>query len=239
MKIQKAKLVTHLQTTKRIHQMYDRFQEVRLNKYISECGVASRRASDTLIEQGRIKVNGKVAIVGMKIQAHDVVTFDHQVIKPQQTKVYLVLNKPVGIVTTTNQNIKNNIIDFLGYQEKVFPIGRLDKHTSGLILFTNDGDIVNKILKVEYGHEKEYIVKVDQKLTKSFIDQMEKGVEIYNPVSHQNQITLPTKVKPIDETSFYLTIQQGLNRQIRRMAESLGFKVVELKRIRIMHIQLG
>ncbi|MBN3490334.1 pseudouridine synthase [Acholeplasma equirhinis] len=212
---------------------------MRLNKYISECGVASRREADRMIEVGRIKVNGIKAVVGMQIKSTDEVTLDGKLITLKTEKIYIALNKPEGIVSTTDTAIKDNMITFMNYKEKIFPIGRLDKETSGLILLTNDGDIVNKILRVENGHEKEYIVEVDKKISNEFIDTMQSGVTIYNPVSHKNQKTMPAVLKPLDDTRFHLTIKQGLNRQIRRMTEALGYKVVKLQRIRIMHIELG
>ncbi|WP_240452999.1 pseudouridine synthase [Acholeplasma equirhinis] len=235
----KAKQYKKTEYTTREHLLYDAKEMIRLNKYISECGVASRREADRMIEVGRIKVNGIKAVVGMQIKSTDEVTLDGKLITLKTEKIYIALNKPEGIVSTTDTAIKDNMITFMNYKEKIFPIGRLDKETSGLILLTNDGDIVNKILRVENGHEKEYIVEVDKKISNEFIDTMQSGVTIYNPVSHKNQKTMPAVLKPLDDTRFHLTIKQGLNRQIRRMTEALGYKVVKLQRIRIMHIELG
>lgn len=212
---------------------------IRLNLYISKTGVASRRGADLLIQHGRIKVNDKLAIVGMQITSNDVVKLDNKIITPLEEKFYIVLNKPVGIVSTTDTAVLGNMITFMDFKEKIFPVGRLDKDSSGLILLTNDGSIVNKILRVENGHDKEYHVTLNKPYDKYFIKAMSDGVEIYNPVQHEKQRTLPSLLKPIDNKSFSLTIRQGLNRQIRRMADSLGYKVDALKRVRIMHIELG
>ncbi len=211
---------------------------IRLNKYISDSGVASRREADKMIEVKRIKINDKIALVGTKVYPNDIVKLDGKVITPLKNRVYIALHKPVGIVSTTDTAISGNMITFMNYNEKIFPIGRLDKDSSGLILLTNDGDIVNKILRAENGHEKEYIVTVDKPITQEFINLIESGVLIYNPVSHKNQKTLPTKVTKISEFAFKLILKQGLNRQIRRMADCLGYHVVKLQRIRIMHIKL-
>ncbi|WP_162146830.1 pseudouridine synthase [Acholeplasma granularum] len=213
-------------------------ETLRLNLYISKTGVSSRRGADTLIEHGRIKVNGKVATVGMQINKTDIVTLDNKEIRPLKEKVYILLNKPKGIVSTTDTAISGNMITYMNYPEKIFPIGRLDKDSTGLILLTNDGSIVNKILRVENGHDKEYLVTLNKPYDEYFTKALESGVTIYNPVLHKNQKTLPSKLEVVDEYSFKLTIKQGLNRQIRRMADSLGYKVIELKRIRIMHILL-
>lgn len=213
-------------------------ESIRLNKYISDAGVASRREADKMIEVKRVKVNGKIAEVGTKIFSDDIVMVDNKIITPKQEKVYIALHKPAGIISTTDTAIRGNMITFMNYPEKIFPVGRLDKDSTGLILLSNDGDIVNKILRVENKHDKEYYVTVDKKITKDFVDQMENGVIIYNPVQHKNQRTLPCQIKVINEQAFYITIQQGLNRQIRRMCEALGYHVVELKRERIMHIHL-
>ena len=235
----KAKLYNKTEYADLNRELYDDKETIRLNKYISESGVASRWEADRMIEVGRIKVNGKVAVVGTKIKADDVVTLDNKVITPKTTKIYLALNKPAGIVSTTDTAIDGNMTTFMDYKEKIFPIGRLDKDTTGLILLTNDGDIVNKILRVENGHDKEYIVEVNKDITDDFIEQMTQGVMIYNPVTHQNQRTLPADIQQIANRKFKLIIRQGLNRQIRRMCDALGYKVESLERIRIMHIHLG
>lgn len=213
-------------------------ESIRLNKYISDSGVASRREADKMIEFKRIKVNDKIALVGTKIFPDDVVKLDNKIISPLTNRVYIALNKPVGIVSTTDTAISGNMITFMDYKEKIFPIGRLDKDSSGLILLTNDGNVVNKILRAENGHEKEYIVTVDKPITDEFIQLIQTGVQIYNPVTHMNQKTLPTKVTKLTDNTFKLILKQGLNRQIRRMADSLGYHVIKLERIRIMHILL-
>lgn len=214
-------------------------EAIRLNKYISDSGVASRREADKMIEVKRVKVNGKIAEVGTKIFSDDVVMVDNKVITPKLDKVYIALHKPIGVVSTTDTAIIGNMITFMNYKEKIFPVGRLDKDSSGLILLSNDGDIVNKILRVENGHDKEYFVKVDKKINKDFITQMQSGVVIYNPVQHKNQRTLPCVIKQIDDYSFNIILTQGLNRQIRRMCEALGYHVEVLRRDRIMHIYLN
>ncbi|VEU82338.1 pseudouridine synthase [Acholeplasma hippikon] len=214
-------------------------ETIRLNKYISDAGVASRREADKMIEVKRVKVNGKIAEVGTRIYPDDIVMVDNKVISPKQDKVYIALHKPIGIISTTDTAIKGNMITFMNYKEKIFPVGRLDKDSSGLILLSNDGDIVNKILRVENGHDKEYFVKVDKKITKDFVTQMESGVIIYNPVQHKNQRTLPCEIIQVDEYSFRITLKQGLNRQIRRMCEALGYHVEVLRRDRIMTIHLN
>jgi len=216
----------------------DKKDEIRLNLYISKTGVASRRGADSLIEHGRIKVNEKPAVVGMQVSKNDIVTLDNNIIKPLTEKFYIILNKPEGIVSTTDTAINGNVITFMNFKEKIFPVGRLDKDSTGLILLTNDGSIVNKILRVENGHDKEYIVTLNKPYDDFFINEMKSGVKIYNPVLHEKQVTMPSIIKPIDDTSFSLTIRQGLNRQIRRMADSLGYRVDALKRVRIMHINL-
>lgn len=217
----------------------DEKESLRLNLYISKTGVASRRGADKLIEMGRIKVNDEKAVLGMQITADDKVTLDDQVIKPLEEKYYILLNKPAGIVSTTDTAIKNNMITYMNFHEKIFPVGRLDKDSTGLILLTNDGSIVNKILRVENGHDKEYHVTLNKPYDQFFIDHMTSGVKIYNPVAQEKQKTLPSILKPIDELSFSLIIRQGLNRQIRRMADSLGYRVTDLKRVRIMHLTIN
>lgn len=211
----------------------------RLNKYISETGLASRREADRLINDGFVKVNNEVATTGMQVFSNDIVQLRGKVISKVSNFSYILLNKESGIVSTTDQSIKGNIVDYVGYSETIFPIGRLDKETTGLILLTNDGDIVNKLLRVENGHDKEYLVKVDKPISDDFVDKMKNGVLIYNPVSHKHQITLPTKVVQVNTYTFKLTLRQGLNRQIRRMTKALDYNTVELKRIRMIHLTLG
>lgn len=213
--------------------MEDNIIKTRLNKYISESGICSRREADKYIESGKVTINGETAEVGSKVSPEDVVIVNGRRINPKSKKVYLALNKPVGITCTTELNVKGNIITFLNYPERIFPIGRLDKPSEGLIFLTNDGDIVNKILRAGNNHEKEYIVSVDKPIDKNFIASMEKGVPILDTV------TKPCKVKKIGKCTFNIVLTQGLNRQIRRMCEYLGYKVTSLKRVRIMNVDLG
>lgn len=209
-------------------------KETRINKYLSEAGYCSRRAADKLVEQGRVTINGKVPEMGTKVQEGDSVEVDGKRITNENTElVYLALNKPVGIVCTTDNRVeKDNIVDFVNYPERIFPIGRLDKPSEGLILLTNDGDIVNKILRARNNHEKEYIVQVNKTINQDFIDQMGSGVPILDT------ITRKCRVEQLNKNTFKIVLTQGLNRQIRRMCEYLGYDVVKLKRTRIMNIQL-
>ncbi|MDC1492613.1 23S rRNA pseudouridine(2604) synthase RluF [Flavobacteriaceae bacterium] len=207
---------------------------IRLNKYLSEIGYCSRRAGDKLIESGRVYINNEVATLGQKICVNDEIKVDDKILKAEKKKkIYLALNKPIGIVCTTDTKVeKDNIIDFINYSERIFPIGRLDKPSSGLILLTNDGDIVNKILRTEHNHEKEYLVKVDKPLSQTIIDRMSKGVPILDT------ITKECKIKKYGSNEFKIILTQGLNRQIRRMCEYFNYKVISLERIRIMNIPL-
>ncbi|MDB3926930.1 23S rRNA pseudouridine(2604) synthase RluF [Flavobacteriales bacterium] len=209
-------------------------KETRINKYLSEAGYCSRRAADKLIEEGRVTINGEVPLMGTKIIEGDVVKVDGKsVVKKDEKAVYLVLNKPRGIVCTTDTRVeKDNIIDFLNYPKRIFPIGRLDKASEGLILMTNDGDIVNKILRARNNHEKEYIVQVNKPIDNDFIKKMSQGVPILDTV------TRPCKVEQLSRVRFKIILTQGLNRQIRRMCEYLGYHVQQLKRVRIMNIHL-
>lgn len=207
---------------------------MRINKFLSETGITSRRGADKFIDAGRVTINGKPAELGSKVEAGDEVRVDGKVIEqPKQQYVYLVLNKPVGITSTTERHIEGNIVDFVNHPERIFHVGRLDKDSEGLILLTNDGDIVNEILRAENEHEKEYIVKVDMPITESFLAKMEEGVEILDTK------TLPAKADKLSTYTFKLTIRQGLNRQIRRMCTALGYEVRALQRVRIMNILLG
>ncbi len=205
----------------------------RLNKFISESGFCSRREADTFISEGRVTVNGQPAEMGLKVSEADDVKVDGKPLKAKPKKVILAYNKPVGITCTTERKIKSNIIRAINYPERIFPIGRLDRPSEGLILLTNEGDIVNKILRAGNAHEKEYIVTVDKPLNQRFCERMSKGVPILDTV------TLPCDVSQINATTFKIILKQGLNRQIRRMCEYLGYEVVKLKRVRIMHIQLN
>lgn len=205
----------------------------RLNKAISETGFCSRREADRFIEAGSVKVNGEVAGLGIKVTPNDKIEVNGQLITKAVANIYMVFNKPVGITCTTDTTIKGNIIDFINYHERIFPIGRLDKPSEGLIFLTNDGDIVNKILRAGNNHEKEYIVSVDRKITQASIRQMSRGVPILNTVTQK------CKVEKIDDYTFRIILTQGLNRQIRRMCTHLNYKVKRLKRVRIMNIKLG
>lgn len=206
---------------------------MRINKFISETGICSRREADEYIKAKRVTINGKIAELGSNVEAGDVVKLDGKQIGKKRKPVYIALNKPVGIISTTERHMKGNIIDFVDHKERIFPIGRLDKDSQGLILLTNDGDIVNKILRSENNHEKEYIVTVDKPITGSFLNGMASGVKILGTK------TKPCKVRRINDTVFNIILTQGLNRQIRRMCQVFGYKVVKLKRIRIMNIKLG
>lgn len=206
---------------------------MRLNKYISETGVASRRQADAWIEAGRVTVNGAVAVLGTQVHDGDVVCVDGRPVGAAKKHVYIALNKPVGVTSTTDREIEGNIVDFVNYPERIFPIGRLDKDSEGLILLTNNGDIVNEILRSENEHEKEYLVTVDRAATEIFLSGMASGVRILGAV------TKPCKVKRVDARTFRIILTQGLNRQIRRMCSFYGYKVVRLQRVRIINITLG
>ncbi len=212
---------------------------MRINVYISSTGFCSRREADRLIKNGLVTVDNLPATIGMEVEAENIVKVNGKIVGNRPQRVYLAFNKPRGIVSTTDQSKPNNIIDYLDYPERIFPIGRLDKDTSGLILLTNDGMIVNKILRSENNHEKEYIVEVDKNINDIFISKMSTGVEIYNPVQHEKVITKPAIVKQINSRKFSLIITQGYNLQIRRMVKELGFNVVSLQRIRIINIKLN
>ena len=206
---------------------------MRLNKFISDSGKTSRRGADKLIADGRVTINGKIAKIGSQVNPGDDVRVNGQQIRVARNNVYLALNKPVGITSTTEKNVKGNIVDLVNHPLRVFNIGRLDKDSEGLILLTNDGDIVNEILRAENRHEKEYIVSVDKPITPEFVKQMSEGVKILGTK------TLPCKVEKLSKYDFRIILTQGLNRQIRRMCEALGYEVYRLQRIRIMNIELG
>ena len=207
---------------------------VRINKYLSEVGYCSRRAADKLIDQGRVTLNGIVPEMGTKISPNDEVRVDGELISAPKVKpVYIAFNKPVGIVCTTDTHVEpDNIIDYINYPSRIFPIGRLDKPSEGLIFLTNDGDIVNKILRARNNHEKEYIVSVTRAITKDFIEKMGNGVPILDTMTRQ------CFVEQINKFDFRIILTQGLNRQIRRMCEYLGYDVFSLQRVRIMNIKL-
>lgn len=208
-------------------------ENTRLNKAIAETGYCSRREADKLIETRQVKVNGEVAVMGVKVTPNDVITIKGQIITKTVPNIYLIFNKPVGITCTTDLRVKGNIISYINYPERIFPIGRLDKPSEGLIFLTNDGDIVNKILRSRNNHEKEYIVRVNKKVTNEFIRKMGNGIPILDTV------TKKCKVWKINSYTFKIILTQGLNRQIRRMCEYLGYEVVKLKRLRIMNVELG
>ncbi len=212
-------------------------QAMRLNRFLSDAGYCSRREGDRLIEAGRVLVDGQLATLGQKILPGEVeVRVDGKLVAArtaEEAYVYLALNKPQGITCTSDPRRRDNIIDYLNYPKRVFHIGRLDRDSEGLILLTDDGSIVNKILRAQNRHEKEYLVEVDKDYDQDFIQQMQQGVEILG------QTTLPTKLKPISSRRFRLVLRQGLNRQIRRMCEALGYQVIYLQRRRIMNIDLG
>lgn len=207
---------------------------IRINKYLSEIGYCSRRQADKLIEQGRIMVNSKEAVMGYKVQKDDVIHVDGEKIKQKKSKrIFIALNKPKGVVCTTNAGVEeNNIIDFIKFRERIFPIGRLDKTTTGLILLTNDGDTANKILKTAYNNEKEYLVRVNRPISEDVLKKMSEGVAIVG------KKTRKCKVEKLKSTEFKIILTQGLNRQIRRMCEYFDFRVISLKRVRIMNIKL-
>jgi len=208
----------------------------RLNKYLSEAGYCSRRAADRLIEAGRVTINDVVPEMGTKVASEDVVKVDGEIIgERKQDFVYLAFNKPVGIVCTTDTRVeKDNIIDYINYPKRIFPIGRLDKPSEGLILLTDDGDIVNKILRASNNHEKEYIVTVDQPISQTFVERMAGGIYLED----LGKRTKKCVVKKIDKFTFSIILTQGLNRQIRRMCDYLNYEVQTLKRVRIMNIKL-
>ena len=209
----------------------------RLNKYISDTGLCSRREADKLIEQNRVTVNNQPPELGTKVWPGDTVKVDGKVVgavaSDKSDRVYIVYNKPIGITCTTERHVKGNIIDAIGHKERIFPVGRLDKPSEGLIILTSDGDIVNKILRAENAHDKEYEVTVNQPISERFVNRMSRGVPILGTV------TKPCVVKPTGKNTFTIILTQGLNRQIRRMCEFLGYEVTKLKRTRIMHLELG
>jgi 23S rRNA pseudouridine2604 synthase len=206
---------------------------MRLNKYLAETGACSRREADQWIEAGRVTVNGSRAVLGTQVNEGDEVRVDGQLLRAKPGRVYLALNKPVGIECTTDRDVPGNIVDFVGYPERIFPIGRLDKDSEGLILLTNDGDIVNTVLRAEHEHEKEYVVAVDRPLTAAFLAGMAAGVPILDTVTN------PCRVTQVGRNTFRIVLTQGLNRQIRRMCEHFGYTVRRLQRVRIMHVHLG
>jgi 23S rRNA pseudouridine2604 synthase len=209
---------------------------VRLNKYLGESGQWSRREADDLIEEGRVTINGKPAKLGEQVNPGDEVKVDGDVVggaRKLTRPVYIALNKPVGITCTTERHIEGNIVDFVDHPERIFPIGRLDKDSEGLILLTNDGDIVNEVLRAEHNHDKQYVVGVNRAIDDAFIERMSAGVKL------SDATTKRCKVRKLGPKLFEIILTQGLNRQIRRMCDALGYEVVALKRVRIMHVLLG
>jgi 23S rRNA pseudouridine2604 synthase len=208
-------------------------EEVRLNKYIAESGFCSRRQADAFIESGRVKIDGKPAPMGMKVREGQKVTVDNRPIRVEEELVYLVLNKPTGITCTTEKHVRGNIVHFVNHDKRIFPIGRLDKESQGLIFLTNDGDIVNKVLRAGNNHEKEYIVTVNKAITNDFLKAMGNGVPILGTVTKECKVTREGR------TVFRIVLTQGLNRQIRRMCGYFDYEVTKLERVRIMNISLG
>ncbi len=206
---------------------------MRLNKYISETGACSRREADKWIAAGRVSCNGRPAALGTQVADGDEVRIDGDLIGLKKKQVYIALNKPVGIICTTEADIEDNIVDHVGFPERIFPVGRLDRDSEGLILLTNNGDIVNEILRSENNHEKEYIVSVDRPITDLSLRMMGSGVKI------MGEVTKPAQVSRIDGQTFRIILTQGLNRQIRRMCSALGYRAQRLQRVRIMNVHLG
>jgi 23S rRNA pseudouridine2604 synthase len=206
--------------------------KIRINKFLSEVGFCSRRGADKIISQGRVYINGEIAVLGSKVNRDDLIKVDGELINNQEEKVYLAFNKPVGIECTGNQKVKNNIIDYINFNKRLFTIGRIDKDSEGLILLTNNGDIVNNVLRAENKNEKEYLVTLNRKIDKDFIQKMRSGVRI------MGKLTKKCYVEQTYENKFKIVLTQGLNRQIRRMCNALGYRVTKLKRIRVMDIKL-
>ena len=211
---------------------------MRLNKFISSTGLYSRRKADELIKDKRVSVNGETGIIGQDVNENDKVYVDGKPLEINENNVYIILNKPRGITCTTERHIEGNIIDFVNHTERIFPVGRLDKDSEGLIILTNDGDIVNKILREGNDKKKEYIVTVNKSITSNFIRSMSGGVKIYNPVKNEYTVTQKCEVSKINDRTFKIILSQGLNRQIRRMCTALEYKVINLKRIKIMDLTL-
>ena len=211
---------------------------MRINKYIAASGLCSRRKAEEYLNEGRVTVNDQIASIATVLNEGDIVKVDGQIVAPKEEFVVLLFNKPIGVTCTTERHIKGNIIDFINYPVRIFPIGRLDKDSTGLILLTNDGDLVNQCLRKENGHEKEYIVEVDKIIDNEFLNNMAKGVRIYNPVTEHYVKTLPCKLNKINDHKFSIILTQGYNRQIRRMCQAFHYHVTSLKRVRFMHLNL-
>ena len=204
---------------KRLKEQKSNTEEIRLNKFLSDAGFCSRRQADRLIEEGHVKVNNETALMGQKVTLLDKVTVDGKEVSREEEQIVIAFNKPVGVECTTDKNNPDNIVDYINYKKRIYPIGRLDKNSQGLILLTNDGALVNNILKASNYHEKEYVVTVDKPITEEFIKQMSKGVKILD------QVTRPCVVKKVNKHTFNIILTQGLNRQIRRMCETLGSEI--------------
>ena len=210
-------------------------EDVRLNKYIADCGYCSRREADRLIEAGKVKVNGVIAEMGLRVTDDDVVEVEGKLLKREEKTILLVFNKPPGITCTTSKDDETNVVDYINYPKRIYPIGRLDKYSEGLLLLTNRGDLVNGIMRSRYGHEKEYIVTVDRPVDDAFLNKMSSGVYL----KELDVATKPCKCQKVARNKFSMIITQGLNRQIRRMCEEMGCRVMKLKRVRILDIELG
>lgn len=213
-------------------------EPVRLNKYLSDAGICSRREADRLIEQGQVTVDGEPAALGQKILPGQKVLVNGRSVQPKQEMVLLAFHKPLSVECTTAKDNPDNIVDYIHYPTRIFPIGRLDKNSTGLILLTNEGSLSDRILRGSNYHEKEYVVSVNKPITSSFLKQMERGVEIELEDGARRVMTRPCRVRAESETCFRIILTQGLNRQIRRMCETLGYKVMSLKRIRVLNIEL-
>ena len=213
----------------------DEERGARLNKYISDSGVASRRAADRMIEEGRVTIDGRTAVLGDRVPSGSEVRVDGKKISPEKEDIILAFNKPVGITCTSNPEDPDNVIDFIGYPKRIYSVGRLDKNSEGLILMTNNGELADRIMHSSSGHEKEYIVAVDKDITDGFLKNMATGV----PIMGGSHVTRKCEVEPIGAREFRIILKQGLNRQIRRMCEELGYTATEVKRIRIMNVELG
>lgn len=212
---------------------------MRLNQFISSSGLCSRRQANRLISQGKVTVNGQGISLAYTVNEGDRVEVNGQLIEAKEHNIYIMLNKPPGVTCTAASEIEGNIIDFINYPKRLFPVGRLDKQSEGLILLTNDGSIVNELLREEHNHEKDYIVTVDRKINEAFIKEMASGVEIYNPRKKGNTLTKRCQVERLDDHCFKITLSQGLNRQIRRMCRRFQYTVTRLRRVRIKHMELG
>ena len=209
--------------------------DIRLNKYIADCGYCSRREADRLIEAGKVLVNGKKAEMGLRITAEDVVEVEGKRLKREDETILLIFNKPPGITCTTSKEDETNVVDYIGYPKRIYPIGRLDKYSEGLLLLTNRGDLVNGIMRSRYGHEKEYVVTVDRPVDDAFLMKMSSGIYL----KELDVTTRPCRCTKVARNKFRMVITQGLNRQIRRMCEEMGCRVTKLKRVRILDIELG